>query len=134
MVLDESGLVPAIECLINDHFDSQVVRFEHHLRSERLTPLLEGVLFRICQEAITNAMKHSQSPAVQVRLRQDHAWVRLEVIDQGIGFDPDQRNFSNSFGLRGIRERARLLGGHAMIDSAPGHGTRVAVELPVRDL
>jgi PAS domain S-box-containing protein len=134
MVLDESGLVPAIECLINDHFDSQVVHFEHHMRSERLTPLLEGVLFRICQEAITNATKYSQSPAVQVRLRQDHAWVRLEVIDQGIGFDPDQPNLSNSFGLRGIRERARLLGGHAMIDSALGHGTRVAVELPVRDL
>ena len=134
MVLDESGLVPAIECLINDYFDRKTVHFEHHMRSERLTPLLEGVLFRICQEALTNATKYSQSPAVQVRLRQDHAWVRLEVIDQGIGFDPAQPRLSNSFGLRGIRERARLLGGHAMIDSAPGHGTRVAVELPVSDV
>ncbi|MES1213792.1 MAG: PAS domain S-box protein [Singulisphaera sp.] len=133
MLLDESGLAPAIECLINDHFDPQIVQFEHQLRSERLTPLIEGILFRICQEALTNATKHSQAKHVRVRLTQEHSWVRLEVVDQGVGFDMEQATATNSFGLRGIRERARLLGGHALVDSAPGRGTRVAVELPVSD-
>ena len=61
--------------------------------------------------------------------------MRLEVIDQGVGFDPNQPTVANSFGLRGIRERARLLGGHAMIDSGPrpAWAARVAVELPVTD-
>jgi PAS domain S-box-containing protein len=134
IVLDQSGLVPAIDCLISEHFDRDRVQFEHQMRSDRLTPLVEGALFRICQEAINNAVRHSQSPKIQVCLRQDHAWVRLEVIDQGVGFDPHHVVAANSFGLRGIRERARLLGGHATIDSAPGHGTRVAVELPVTDV
>ena len=134
MALDELGLVPAIDCLIDDYFDRKVIQFEHHMRSERLTPLLEGVLFRICQEALTNATKYSLSPTIQVRLRQDHTWVRLEVVDQGVGFDPNQPVVANSFGLRGIRERARLLWGHASIDSAAGHGTRVSVELPVTDV
>jgi PAS domain S-box-containing protein len=133
LILDRSGIVPAIDSLIDDHFDRQVVRFEHHMRSERLPPLLESALFRICQEGLTNAARHSQSPQVQVTLRQEHAWVRLEVTDQGIGFKPDQQP-SKAFGLRGIHERARLLGGHAMIDSAPGEGTRIAVELPITDL
>jgi two-component system sensor histidine kinase NreB len=91
-------------------------------------------LFRICQEALTNATKYSQSTQIRIRLTQEHAWVRLEVVDQGIGFDTEQAAAANSFGLRGIRERARLLGGHAMIDSAPGRGTRVAVELPVTEV
>jgi len=134
MLLDESGLVPAIEVLVNDYFDPGLIQFEHHMRSERLSPLMEGVLFRICQEALTNATKYSQSAKIIVRITQQHGWVRLEVIDDGIGFDPSQAAAANSFGLRGIRERARLLGGHAMIDSAPGHGTRVAVELPITEV
>ena len=122
-----------VECLINDHYQPGTIRFEHHLRTERLTPLLEGILFRIAQEALTNATKHSQSPQIQIRCTQEHAWVRLEVIDQGVGFDPNQPTVANSFGLRGIRERARLLGGHAMINSAARPGMRMAVELPVTD-
>lgn len=133
MMLDESGLAPAIECLIHEYFDPQVVQFEHQMRSERLTPLLEGILFRICQEALTNATKYSQAKKIRVRLTQENAWVRLEIVDQGIGFDMEQATTANSFGLRGIRERARLLGGHALIDSAPGRGTRIVVELPVKE-
>ena len=69
-------------------------------------------------------MKHSRSPTIHVRLRQDHALVLLEVTDQGIGFNPAQDVAANSFGLRGIRERARLLGGHATIDSAGPRNAR----------
>lgn len=133
MLLDESGLAPAIECLIHEYFDPQVIQFEHQLRNERMTPLVEGILFRICQEALTNATKYSQAKQIRVRLTQENAWVRLEIVDQGVGFHMDQAGSANSFGLRGIRERARLLGGHALIDSAPGRGTRIVVELPVNE-
>ena len=133
MLLEESGLVPAITCLIHEYFDPQVIQFEHQLRSERLTPLVEGILFRICQEALTNATKYSQAKQIRVRLSQENAWVRLEIVDQGIGFDMEQAASANSFGLHGIRERARLLGGHSLIDSTPGRGTRIVVELPVNE-
>ncbi len=132
LVLDQSGLVAAIQFLIDNNFPPDMVTFEHEMRSDRLSPLIEGAVFRICQEALTNAVKHSSSEKMIVRLRQENAWVRLEVLDQGVGFNPD-RQLTNSFGLRGIRERARLLGGHALIDSAPGRGTRIAVELPLAE-
>ena len=108
MLLEESGLAPAITSLIHEYFDPQVIQFEHQLRSERLTPLVEGILFRVCQEALTNATKYSQAKQIRVRLSQENAWVRLEIVDQGIGFDMEQAASANSFGLPGFAERSPI--------------------------
>jgi signal transduction histidine kinase len=87
-------------------------------------------MYRIVQEALNNACRHSKSERVQVELVQHGEKVRIEVRDQGVGFMPEDVGDSH-FGVAGIRERARLLGGTASIESTPGKETRIVVELPI---
>ncbi|HBO43737.1 MAG TPA: hypothetical protein DD670_07355, partial [Planctomycetaceae bacterium] len=131
-VLDESGLVAAIEHLLIDMKESgpTEIEFLHEVQFDRLDPAWENSLFRIVQESLTNALRYSESPKIQVRLRQEPGWLLLEVEDWGNGFDTNQVERS-CFGLKGIRERAGLLGGTATIETTPGKGTRVRVELPL---
>jgi signal transduction histidine kinase len=96
----------------------------------RLPAILENAIYRIVQEALTNACKHSRSKAVKLTLAQDGQDVRLEVQDWGIGFDLDSVE-KGHFGLEGIRQRVRLLGGRLTIESTPGSGTRVEVVVPI---
>jgi PAS domain S-box-containing protein len=133
-VLDESGIIAAIDYLVceNEERGGPRIEFHHDIQHDRLDPSIEIAIFRIVQETLTNARRHSQSDTVRVELRGQDNLIRMEVQDWGIGFDP-ARTAENQFGLEGVRERARLLGGHATIDSAPGEGTHVVVELPVRD-
>ncbi len=91
---------------------------------------MENAIFRIVQESVTNARRHSRSKNVRIELVQHGPLVRMVVQDWGVGFDPAVVGEGN-FGLAGIRQRARLLGGTAKIESSPGQGTRVRVELPV---
>ena len=97
---------------------------------DRLEPLLEATVYRIVREAVTNLNRHSQSDRSEIRLTQVGDRLQIEIEDWGIGFDPAGVG-KDRFGLQGIRERARLLGGRAVISSAPGKGTRVFVDLPV---
>ena len=96
----------------------------------RLVPVLENVLYRIVQEGLTNARNHSKSRTILVSLVQRGDRLRIAIRDWGVGFDPN-RVPGNRFGVEGIRERARLLGGKCSIRSEPGEGTSILVELPV---
>ncbi|MCD6289927.1 MAG: sensor histidine kinase, partial [Anaerolineae bacterium] len=95
----------------------------------------EASLFRIVQEAINNTRKYAAARKVRVRLEvvQDALWVSVQ--DWGRGFDPNKvqpvLECGSQIGLVGIRERARLLGGECLIESAPGEGTRIVVRVPV---
>ena len=133
-ILDESGIVAAIEYLCSDHRQSgeSQIEFVHQVQFHRLTAPLEVALFRIVQECLTNACRYSQSPKIRVELSQLEDRVRLTVQDWGVGFDPQEVK-GERFGLRGIRERVRLLGGTADINSAPGEGTTITVELPLAE-
>jgi two-component system, NarL family, sensor kinase len=100
----------------------------------RLTPQIERGLYRIAQEALTNAAKHAAGAAVAIRLAitADHA--RLTIRDRGAGFDADAAppaRVGEGLGLIGMRERARLLGGVLRVQSAPGTGTRIEVVVPL---
>lgn len=96
---------------------------------ESLPADLNLALFRIVQEALTNAVKHSQAKLLQVRLVSKFHRLHLQVLDNGKGFDPSKN--TSGFGLRGMRERAAALGGTCQIWSAPGAGCRINVILPL---
>ena len=131
-VLDEFGIVPAIEHLVDENqgHGGPEIRFVSKGPFGRLARPLETAVFRIVQETLRNARRHSQSARIQVELSSEDGHVCVSVRDWGIGFDPGQVD-EHRFGLRGIRERARLLGGEAEIHTAPGRGTWVRVRLPV---
>ncbi|MBN1909876.1 MAG: PAS domain S-box protein [Pirellulales bacterium] len=133
-ILDESGVVAAVEQLIVESHEQPgpTVEFVHDVQFDRLDPALENALFRIVQESLTNARRYSGSDRVRVALTQEGNQARLEIQDWGVGFTPEQVA-PERFGLQGIRQRARLFGGDATIESQPGQGTRVLVELPLEE-
>ena len=130
-ILDEFGVVAAIEHLIEEKAttDPQIT-FEHQTGFARLAPELESAIFRIVQEALTNVRKHSHSPQASVVLRHNCNRIHVDIQDWGIGFDP-ANVAQERHGLRGIRQRVSLLGGNVAIDSQPGQGTKLAIELPI---
>jgi PAS domain S-box-containing protein len=131
-ILDEAGVVEAVDYLVCETRDRTglTIEFDHDEAFDRLAPPLESTIFRVVQEALTNATRHSGSDRVRIELGQAGGRVRVVVRDWGSGFDPAAVE-DGRFGLRGIRERARLLGGKAAVETAPGEGTRVTVELPL---
>ncbi len=91
-------------------------------------------LYRILQEALSNAVRHGGADDHRVSLRSDGRSIVMEVADSGRGFDVAavmQRPLAGHFGLEGMRERVTLLGGRFSIESRPGLGTRICVELPI---
>jgi PAS domain S-box-containing protein len=131
-ILDEAGIVAAIDYLICEATEQcgLEVEFVRDLQVSRLAPPLETTVFRIVQESLTNVRRHSGSGKAKVSLTGHDDRLSLEIKDWGIGFNPEEVD-ENHFGLRGIRERARLLGGKAVVDTSLGHGTRIAVDLPL---
>jgi signal transduction histidine kinase len=103
----------------------------HVTGERRLPPDLEKCLFRIAQEALTNALKHGSAKSIRVDLELVDSRVSLGVSDDGAGFDPETaRARSGRLGLVSMQERAESVGGTLTISSRPGEGTRVAVEVP----
>ncbi len=133
--LDELGTQAAIEALaeriarhgveVNVSLD---FAFEQGRESTRHVAELETAVYRIVQEALTNATKHGQATRVVVEINEDQTMVHLEIRDDGKGFDPSAT--TNGFGLLGMRERAHLLGGELLIDAAPGQGACVRASIP----
>jgi signal transduction histidine kinase len=105
--------------------------FVNHLAVE---PALGGErdthVFRVVQEALTNVARHSGAAAVAVELTEVPGEIVITVQDNGRGFDPVPGWSKGSLGLHGMRERARLLGGTLVLDSAHGRGTRVTLHVP----
>jgi ligand-binding sensor domain-containing protein/signal transduction histidine kinase len=101
--------------------------------ARRLPGAVENNLLRICQEALANAVRHGQAREIAIKLAFAARSVALLVKDAGLGFDPGSvvSERDGHFGLMGIRERAQRLGGRLRLESAPGRGTEVLVEIPV---
>ena len=132
IIREETGVIGALHDMVaqEEKPGDLEIRFEHDVRFKRLDPMLEGTIFRIVHEALVNVRKHSGSSTVAIRLTEPDDLL-LEIEDRGRGFDVSQVS-PDRFGVRGIRERARLFGGQATIESQLGGGTRIAVVLPVR--
>jgi PAS domain S-box-containing protein len=133
-VLDEAGVVEAIAHLINEHnrHNGPEIEFVSKVKFSRLVPILENAIYRICQEGLSNACKHSQSDRVRLKLSQIEDRIRIEIRDWGSGFDLHHIK-NNRYGLVGIRQRVRLLGGRYRIRSSSAKGTRITVELPIME-
>ena len=134
--LDQLGLEPALLALVDRlrtaglEVDVDVeLASEHGRADQRLTSELETAVYRIAQEALTNAVKHGGAARAVVEVRDDRAFVDVSVRDDGSGFDPT--GSTDGFGVLGMRERAELLSGSLQIDSAPGAGTTVTARFPV---
>ena len=133
-MLDELGLLKALHWQFNRVLEQAglQVNFLHNGSSERLPPPLEIALFRIVQESLTNVIRHATNKTAEVRLWIEPDRCRLQIQDDGPGFDSRTklREFKTS-GLTGMIERAELLGGEFLVESAPGEGTCLTVDLPI---
>jgi len=135
-VLDDLGLQAALRWLAEDSrqrlqlpVEVHLERIEETVRIQKRAALYETTLFRIAQESLTNTARHAYAQRVWLSLTQDLHSIRLQVRDDGCGFDPSQRQAG--LGIAGMRERAALLGGNVTITSQPGQGTTVGVCLPL---
>ncbi len=130
-ILDESGVLAAIAHLIYDPAlgGGASIKFRHRVAFKRLAPIVENAIYRIVQEGLANARKHSGSKTIRISLRQRGDRLRIGIRDWGLGFDLTTIQH-NRFGIEGIRERARLMGGKCRIRSKSGQGTSIVVELP----
>lgn len=135
--LDDLGVREAISELIQRIAENSGIAVDEHLQlsRERLPPEIELVLYRITQEALTNVVKHARASWVEVELSREQDRVTLVVKDDGSGFDVDsvtERDETGlGLGLFGMVERATLVGGTLDITSSPGHGTQVALMIPL---
>jgi signal transduction histidine kinase len=131
-VLDDFGLVPALERLIESFADQTgiVVQLESGLGDERLSAEVETALYRIVQESLTNVVKHAAARSVSIVLARKKDTVAIVIEDDGQGFDPEHTR-EGGFGLEGMRERAGLLEGKLQIESRVGAGTTIVAEVPL---
>jgi len=136
--LDDLGLVAALQRYVADYGRKHALDADFHpggLTDARLRPQTETALYRIAQEALTNVVRHSSARSVSVLLDQRDGHAILVVEDDGKGFDVEQVRRSGTpaqkLGLLGMEERAALVGGVLTVESRPGHGTAVFVEVPM---
>ena len=131
-ILDSLGLIPAIEWLAQEFQKRTSVTCEFVATDDELNLDHERTtaLFRICQESLTNVARYAQATSVHIELDSDDSQITSRISDNGRGITEEETKARNSFGLLGMRERARLLGGTFEISGAPGKGTALTVRLP----
>ena len=136
--LETLGLIPAVQQYLNELGKDAGWEIDYHaeVAALNLSPDGETALFRILQEALTNAWKHAQTPRVRLSLHTEGEKDDLLVVcvqDWGIGFEPTRiHSDAQGIGLMGMRERARQLGGVCSIESRPGRGTTVRLRIPLQ--
>ena len=127
-LLDDLGLVPSLRRL-GETIEAQTdlsVTIEEDLPS-RVDVAIESLLFHVAQQGLQNVVNHARAKNVSIELSCSDGWIRLAVADDGIGFRAGE---PQGLGLRGIRERVEVCGGRMSIETSPGRGARVLVEVP----
>ena len=131
-VLDHAGLVPVLKAHCDEFARQQKVDVtfsaDEGVRSVDGSAAL--CVYRVTQEALANTARHAHARNAQVRLARTPEGVELDVMDDGVGFDPEHHNV-DGLGLQSIRERVRFAKGSVKIESQPGHGTKLLVRIPL---
>ncbi|HEY2737458.1 MAG TPA: ATP-binding protein [Thermoanaerobaculia bacterium] len=138
-MLDDLGLAAALSWLARTLEERTGLKVDLDLDpfDQRLDPDLETLVFRLVQESLTNVLRHAGVSEAQVAVRRAGDVLELRVADTGRGFDP--RDFlaagaaTTGSGLRGMRDRLELFGGHLEIVSEPGHGALVSAVVPLTE-
>ncbi|MGM0837630.1 MAG: sensor histidine kinase [Bacillota bacterium] len=134
MALDDLGLIPTLKKYISTteeyHNGQPTVEFVHMGSESRLSANLEVAVFRLVQESLQNAIKHAQANQIHVKLELKPTLITVIVKDDGVGFDTTEKK-EKSFGLLGMRERVELISGELKIQSKPGSGTTVFIQIPL---
>lgn len=130
--LDEAGVAVAIEHLVHEQRQPDGPRIDYHyaVQFDRLPAILEETIYRVAGEALSNACTHGGSSRITMSLFSEGDNVHFDIQDWGVGFDPESIP-DNRYGLEGMRQRVRLLGGELTIESTPGQGTRVHMTMPM---
>jgi signal transduction histidine kinase len=137
-LLQEAGLVEAVRAFVDSQSELGGLDMNVDVdlaEAERLPSELETTAFRVVQESITNALRHAHASSIRVRLHREEGELRVSVADDGQGYDVSDALRSAArgehFGVLGMRERVRGLGGSFAVDSRAGQGTRVTATFPV---
>ena len=129
--LHRSGLGAALSDAIG-RLDARGLDAQLEVPDDLVLPqATETLLFRIAQEAIRNVVAHAEASSIRITVTSVRGAVALEVADDGMGFAPDARDAHGHFGLRMLHDLTREEGGSLIVDSKPGKGTRIRVEMPV---
>jgi signal transduction histidine kinase len=130
--LDDFGLVPALERLVQTFAETSGidVQLEAHLGASRLPAEVETTLYRIVQEALTNVVKHADASRVSILLARRDGGAVAVIEDDGRGFDNSAVE-GDGVGLLGMQERVELHDGRVTVESTPGSGTTLRVEVPL---
>lgn len=133
--LDHVGLVAALRQLVESVGEKQGLKVSFRSRTfqERLPANVETVLYRIVQESLTNVVRHACATRVDVILTMRDDKLVVIIEDDGIGFDPELVSTGEHLGLFGVRERAEMIDGKLVIESTPGKGTTIMVEVDYVD-
>ncbi|GAB3290294.1 sensor histidine kinase [Hymenobacter tenuis] len=136
-ILEDFGLSSALQELVK-RIPPQVLATTLSMPGlrERLSPAMETVVYRAVQELLNNVMKHAKAHKVNIRITRSDDTLKVQVKDDGIGFDPDTTNRQSQghgIGLAGIRTRVHLLGGTIEVTSRPGKGTAILLTFPVAE-
>jgi PAS domain S-box-containing protein len=133
--IEQVGLTASLQQLIREVSKSSEIHFERRVEN------VDGIfnreaatnVYRIAQEALNNLCKHSRAEQAMITIERDVRAVHMRITDDGVGFDTAKAMSQGGLGLTSIAERVRMLGGRLDIDSSPGKGTRLTIELPVAE-
>ncbi|MDZ7774238.1 MAG: sensor histidine kinase [Bacteroidales bacterium] len=133
-VLKDFGLIAALREMIknNNKIKGTKLLFNHYGSNKKIPPELEKALFRICQEALSNILKHSNAENATFQLFMTEDYITLTIEDDGIGFNPGTLNSqeNNGIGILSIKERVNSFDGLLTINSNPRKGTEIIIEIP----
>lgn len=134
-VLEEFGLTTGLRnlCLNFSNQSGIAIRYENSGKIPPLEKKISIYLYRICQEALSNAIRHSGATNIEVQLNYTDGLLQLQVKDNGKGFDPEKVSKHGSNGLSNLRERTQLLNGFLQIISSPEKGTRIRFECKIHE-
>ncbi|MGG1877341.1 MULTISPECIES: sensor histidine kinase [Paenibacillus] len=134
MALDDLGLIPTLRKYVHDYEEKSKIRtiFETRGKEHRLSSAMEAAIYRLVQEALTNAAKHAYPTYVLVEITYQAQLVKIVVQDNGLGFNVRmlEQKSKEHFGLIGMRERVELLEGRMEIESAENQGTKIVIHIP----